>query len=355
MLKQLVLTTMLTTGVATTTTPVFDAQNLRNDAITTDYTLAITQQNSTDQSFNNVQTGGALNNLGIDKETKRNLHGNNIALNVNVTEYRTRVTTTQQQNESEKLYIVNYDWYNGPGSYEYENATRITYVMQIDNYNYNKNTNTTISINVSIEDTAFAQDTQLLKKLSMRRAVYTTTQNDWSRYLDKQVVSFNAQSILEEVRDPNSNYLYNVQNELINFDTEGDTDNFEINLLQGDATTYIIVDYFPLAKAEYEIDIEPPETEPITLRWDYTGQGLRTTGLYITGTNIIPSGAYEVVDIPGLMWQILSMPFAFVSQAFNLTLFPGTPYQVNISNLFLSIIGIFVFVWLVGLFLKMKG
>ena len=75
----------------------------------------------------------------------------------------------------------------------------------------------------------------------------------------------------------------------------------------------------------------------------------------ISGTNIIPSGTYEVIDIPGLMWQILTMPFAFVSQAFNLTLFPGTPYQLNISNLFLSIIAVAVFIWLISFFLKMKG
>ena len=63
----------------------------------------------------------------------------------------------------------------------------------------------------------------------------------------------------------------------------------------------------------------------------------------------------EVVNIPGLMFEIIGMPFAFVSQAFNLTLFPGTPYQINIANLFLSIIAIFVFVWIVSLFIKNKG
>ena len=60
----------------------------------------------------------------------------------------------------------------------------------------------------------------------------------------------------------------------------------------------------------------------------------------------------EVVDIPGMMWQILSMPFTFISTAFNLTLFPGTPYQVNISNLLLTIIGVLVFVFIFKLILK---
>lgn len=54
----------------------------------------------------------------------------------------------------------------------------------------------------------------------------------------------------------------------------------------------------------------------------------------------------EVVDIPGMMFEILTMPFTFISMAFNLTLFPGTQYMLNISNLFLTIIGILIFVWI---------
>lgn len=46
----------------------------------------------------------------------------------------------------------------------------------------------------------------------------------------------------------------------------------------------------------------------------------------------------EVVDIPGLMFTILGMPFAWISQAFNFTIFPGTPYAVNISHVFLTVI-----------------
>ena len=60
----------------------------------------------------------------------------------------------------------------------------------------------------------------------------------------------------------------------------------------------------------------------------------------------------EIVDIPGLMWNVLSMPFAFISQAFNLTLFPGTPYSINFSNLFLTIFGGLVFIFIFKLILK---
>lgn len=67
-----------------------------------------------------------------------------------------------------------------------------------------------------------------------------------------------------------------------------------------------------------------------------------------TNANIV----VEVIDIPGLMFDILSMPFTFISTAFNLTLFPGTRYQINISNLVLTIFGILVFIFILKLVLK---
>ena len=65
------------------------------------------------------------------------------------------------------------------------------------------------------------------------------------------------------------------------------------------------------------------------------------------GEYVIPADNYEVIDLPGLMWVILTLPFSFISTAFNLTLFPGTPYQVNISQLFLVVIGLLIFIWII--------
>ena len=74
--------------------------------------------------------------------------------------------------------------------------------------------------------------------------------------------------------------------------------------------------------------------------------------LKIAGTGIIPNTNYEVIDVGGLMFDIVGMPFYFISTAFNLTLFPGTPYQINISSLFLSLIAVLVFIFLLRLLLK---
>lgn len=58
----------------------------------------------------------------------------------------------------------------------------------------------------------------------------------------------------------------------------------------------------------------------------------------------------EVIDIPGLMWQILIMPFSFISQAFNVTIFEGTPYQLNFANLFKGLIAIMTLLFVIRLF-----
>lgn len=46
----------------------------------------------------------------------------------------------------------------------------------------------------------------------------------------------------------------------------------------------------------------------------------------------------EVIDIPGLLFEMLGMPFAWISTAFNVTLFSGTPYAINVSRLFFELI-----------------
>ena len=66
---------------------------------------------------------------------------------------------------------------------------------------------------------------------------------------------------------------------------------------------------------------------------------------YTPGGN---TGNYEVIDLPNVMYTILTMPFSFVSQAFNLTIFPGTPYEVNIGNIILLILTILIVLFLVS-------
>ena len=56
------------------------------------------------------------------------------------------------------------------------------------------------------------------------------------------------------------------------------------------------------------------------------------------------------IDIRGLMLNILTMPFTFIRQAFNVTMWEGTPYQFNVSNFILSLIAIATILFIIRLF-----
>jgi len=91
-----------------------------------------------------------------------------------------------------------------------------------------------------------------------------------------------------------------------------------------------------------------------SLYFDSQLTALTNTELEITvgGQSVVNYPLYEVVDIPGLMFTVLTMPFSFISQAFNITLFPDSIYSVNISGIFLSIIALLVFAWIIKLVLR---
>lgn len=61
---------------------------------------------------------------------------------------------------------------------------------------------------------------------------------------------------------------------------------------------------------------------------------------------------YSVIDIPGLMFTILGMPFAWLSTAFDLTIFPGTPYAINLSHIFFAVIGALILIVILKKVLK---
>ena len=78
------------------------------------------------------------------------------------------------------------------------------------------------------------------------------------------------------------------------------------------------------------------------------------TQLDVTIINDIPVNptTYEVVDIGGLMFEILGMPFAWISIAFNLTLWPGTPYAINISRIAFVLISSLILIFIIKKVIK---
>lgn len=65
---------------------------------------------------------------------------------------------------------------------------------------------------------------------------------------------------------------------------------------------------------------------------------------------------YNIIPLDSLIWQILTIPFAFMSQAFDVTIFAGTPYAFNIGNILLGFVSLVVIVGLIMFVLKfVKG
>ena len=63
----------------------------------------------------------------------------------------------------------------------------------------------------------------------------------------------------------------------------------------------------------------------------------------------------EVVDINSLLFTIISLPFTFFSNAFNLTLWSGTPYAINIGDTILFIVSILLIIAIIRIIMSMKG
>ena len=93
------------------------------------------------------------------------------------------------------------------------------------------------------------------------------------------------------------------------------------------------------------------------LPFEYTTRGSETYPLWelrkITITNITPiTHNYEVIDLPGLIFNIFALPFTFITKAFDLTIFPGTPYQLNLSNLLMVVLSGLTFLFLINLLMR---
>lgn len=103
----------------------------------------------------------------------------------------------------------------------------------------------------------------------------------------------------------------------------------------------------------------------ISLQWYYDYTKITDNGSFIQNistplteiqeeiTYALPTTTdYEVIDLPGLMFEILGMPLAFVSMAFNFTIFPGTPYALNISHLIMAVIVSCIAIFIIKRILK---
>lgn len=349
----------LTMGVASAT-PIRNAEEnhvltTKNETITNDYMLTFEITNQTTESFNEWETYQYT-----DIEKKINYQVNSPYINVLASQYETKAQYTINDTNCFG-FANNYYTQNQSNKDFYQKATRTTFVIQITPYNYNLDTELSIvlSNNIKVLIDEYNYSTTVQNKI-LNRNIYQTTQDNWSQYLNKQIVKFQGNVIINDIENVNNNFYYTKETSKINWPfipemaTANYYDEIEISITPK-KTNYIVIDYVVSVDA---VEYDPFNNTTTTITTELipiASEYYTTDNPIISGTNVIPDGSYEVIDIPDLMWEILTMPFAFVSQAFNLTLFPGTPYQINISNLFLSIIAIIVFIWLITFFLKLKG
>ena len=309
--------------------------------------LEIGKSNYTTTTYQStIDNGGTTINVSTF-QAKTNLSGGNNAINVMGNIYRQK---TYYYQGNDQLYL-----YDRQPQHTWEPAgytrlrTEMGYMLRITPYNIN--VETTITLNVQIDmQYIYGNDMQAI---ALYRKVFNSTENSWNSYINMQLAQGQAYDIADEITNINNGFYYTEQDKNTWLDTSA-TDNAEYHETYTDQVEITIV---PNVNNYYYIEYIPYcyDTYGDTPFSVAKGSGINDGTLKINGTNIISTGDYEVIDIPGMMFSIIGMPFAFVSQAFNLTLFPGTPYQINIANLFLSIIAIFVFVWIIGIFIKHKG
>lgn len=168
---------------------------------------------------------------------------------------------------------------------------------------------------------------------------------------NKYFINNNLYEKMEQIKLNEIGYQSNVKQEILPLD-EGSQDIDEDLIYTYGKTNYYVIYLQPC----YKVENTPQETYKTSNINPYNSTGVWTPNttdiLTISGKVVIISGDIEVIDLPSVMFTVLGMPFTFISTAFNLTLFPGTAFELNISYLFLAIIGVMIFVWLLKLILN---
>ena len=190
------------------------------------------------------------------------------------------------------------------------------YIQTLSDY-FNKNPNSLVA------DDPYTYRSKILQEMNVNGTINTYNTNNYNGWAEGNIATCYGIDIEEAIT------LFPNQNLYIVNDCSFERTRKDYEAYINDAPYTDIFDW------EYEYDLEIYE-------W-------RERGWLYTPTT------YEVINIPDIMFTIVSMPFTFISRAFNLTLFPNTPYAVNIGNIFLSIIAILTFIFVLKILLKLKG
>lgn len=265
--------------------------------------------------------------------SKYNINKSNNYINIKETTY-TQTIESRTGGPQYNYRILNYHDYN---SIRYETSAII--ITEITTYS--GITNNTIDYEISLMNNNDITEYPTIEA----DIIQYKTNNDLSEYINQTNYAI-INNQLAIFTDITNNFSYtqtkNINNTVIDEEYNIST-NIQLNNIW---KTYMItyIKYNQNQYDELQVDSFAVGNDLITM-----------DNAEIFG-NIYTGGGYEYVDIPNLMFTILTLPFSFISQAFNLTLFPNTPYSINIGNLFLSVVAIILLMWLlqkiIGFFSK---
>lgn len=224
----------------------------------------------------------------------------------------------------------------------------------IDEFSYAKyyvksrgiNNNVNVKLNLPIESDITMKQNYNITRYDIQVVIYEnnnlTLTNSLNQYFNDPLQA-DAHSYYYT---KNTQILYYETTDLLTF-TLYKTLNIELNV-QKDKETEMLIYVYPIIKDRY--------TPTINYIYGKNNNSIYQTIIdvneaTITGIQQIYT-TIEVLDMPNLMWTILTMPFTFISMAFNLTLWPGTPYAVDIGSLFLALLGVLIFIFIMKLIIK---
>lgn len=266
--------------------------------------------------------------------SKYNINKSNNYINIKETTY-TQTLQLFSTSAPYKRAMINY-WYDGTNIL-YETSTII--ITEITTYT--GITNNIIDYEISLLNNNYSIEYPEIEA----DIIQYKTNNDLSEYINQTnyAILNNQKAIFTDITN---NFSY-TQTKNLNEYTIAENANIRTNIqLNNIWKTYMItyIKWVDTTYNELAISMYNGINDLITM------DNGEIFGSIYTGDG------YEYVDIPNLMFTILTLPFSFISQAFNLTLFPNTPYSINIGNLFLSIVAIILLMWLlqkiIGFFSK---
>lgn len=255
--------------------------------------------------------------------------------------YSQKTTNNTEQNQYLDIHTNNYSsnkYYDNNGSKTFQ--LFLIYIVQITPYYNMANTEMELTNRIAID-----LDTD--ESIDLTYSLFYTQDTNCSTYIDR--IDWNNYNYYEweaDLKLMQNNYYYyldeeeSLENNFGNNEIWTDLTATSIPI-QNDKTTYVILT--ALTNWKYR--------QAVVNQNDSFQMYVNNLDLYGTLTAGPTTNIVEIVDIPGLMFTILTMPFAFISQAFDLTLFPGTAYQVNIGNLFLGLIGVAIMLWVLKIIL----